>query len=257
MIKSTPAKKVTVKRETKKVKVIESTLSSNRKQRSKAELKPHQKPVANFLRSNDISIVLGEAGCAKDFVQMYRALEGLEDGEFDKIIITKPIVELGKSVGFLPGLDEKFDPYLKSFYDHISKIKGSEIGGTIKNKVIFEHIGFQRGNTLPEYSVCILSEAQNMTLHELISYTTRLPETSKLFINADLLQSDIGNKSGLLDFLEIMSNLDGVGIIELDPVKHQTRRKIITDINIKYRKVLERQGLGLKIDKSRYTFEIM
>lgn len=251
----TVKKKAPAKKESKKEKVKESTLTLNKKENKLATLKPHQKPVANFLRQNDISIILAEAGCSKDFVQMYRALEGLEEGEFEKIIITKPICELGKSVGFLPGLDEKFEPYLKSFYANITKIKGREVGGALKDKIIFEHIGFQRGNTFPLYSAIILSEAQNMTLHELISYVSRVPDTSKLFINADMLQSDIGNKSGLMDFLTIMSGIQGVGILELDPVKHQMRRKIITDINKKYVSLLDSRGMGMRLDNSKYEFE--
>jgi phosphate starvation-inducible PhoH-like protein len=223
----------------KEKKVVDNTLSSNKVKAFATELKQHQKPISNFLRENDISIILGEAGCAKDFIQMYRAIDGVNNGEFNKIVVTKPIVELGQSVGFLPGLEDKFEPYTKSFFDSIYKIVGKDNSTKIKSKVIFEHIGFQRGNTFPEHSVVILSEAQNMTLHELISYTTRLPESSKLFINADPLQSDIGRRSGIKDFISIMENLDGVGIIELDPAIHQMRRKLIVDINRKYRELLK------------------
>jgi phosphate starvation-inducible PhoH-like protein len=228
--------------ETKKTKIVEQTLTSSSSDKvfKKATLKAHQKPVANFLRENNVSILLGEAGCAKDFIQMFRALEGLDTGEFEKIVITKPIVEMGRSVGFMPGDEnDKFAPYEKSFYNSISKILGRENINSIRNKIVFEHIGFQRGNTFPEHSVVILSEAQNMTLHELISYTTRLPISSLLFINADPLQSDIGKQSGLKNYLKIMNGIDGVGIMELDPKIHQTRHRMITDINKNYRKLLE------------------
>ncbi len=230
-------------RPSRKEKVVEHTLTaSSERVYKKATLKAHQKPVANFLRENNVSIILGEAGCAKDFIQMFRALEGLESGEFKNIVITKPIVEMGTSVGFMPGDErDKFAPYEKSFYNSISKISGRDNVSSIKSKIVFEHIGFQRGNTFPEHSVVILSEAQNMTLHELISYTTRLPISSLLFINADPLQSDIGRKSGLSDFLNIMNGIDGVGIMELDPKIHQTRHRMITDINRNYRKLLEKR----------------
>lgn len=248
-------KKSPPKREVKKqAKVVEHTLTASKTSKEKAELKPHQKPVANFLRSYDISIVLAKAGCSKDFVQMFRAIEGIKNKEFERIIITKPIVELGKSVGFLPGLDEKFDPYLKSFYDAIDKIVGKEHANTIKAKVTFEHIGFQRGNTFPEHSVIILSEAQNMTAHEAISYVTRLPESSKLFVNADAIQSDLGMKSGLNDFLESMSGVEGVGIAILNDKVHQMRRKIINDITDNYLEILKRQGKFFELDKSRFNY---
>lgn len=247
-------KRTPVKREPRKEKIVEHTLISSKKVAKTAELKPHQKPVANFLRENDISILLSGAGCSKDFVQMFRAIEGVKNKEFEKIIITKPIKELGQSVGFLPGLDEKFDPYLKSFYDSIDKIVGKEHSNAIKAKVQFEHIGFQRGNTFPEHSVIILSEVQNMTCHEAISYVSRLPESSKLFVNGDWMQSDLGMKSGLNDFLECMSGIDGVGIALLDPKIHQMRRKIINDIAENYLKVLKRSGKYFQLDKGKFDY---
>lgn len=250
----TAQKRTPVKKETKKEKIVEHTLTSSKETKDKVELKPHQKPVSNFLRQNDISIILSGAGCAKDFVQMYRAIEGLKNKEFEKIVITKPIIELGVSVGFLPGLDEKFENYLRSFYNTIDKIVGKENANAIKTKVQFEHIGFQRGNTFPEHSVIILSEVQNMTAHEAISYVSRLPETSKLFINGDWLQSDLGMKSGLNVFLECMSGVDGVGIAILDPKVHQMRRKIINDIADNYLKVLKRQGKFFELDKNKFEY---
>lgn len=251
-------KKSPSKRELKKQsKVVEHGLTMNRVVKDKAELRPHQKPVANFLRENDISIILSNAGCAKDFVQMYRAIEGIKNKEFEKIIITKPIVELGKSVGFLPGLEEKFEPYLASFYNTIEKIVGRENANSIKAKVQFEHIGFQRGNTHPEHSIIILSEVQNMTCHEAISYVSRLPESSKMFINGDWMQSDLGLKSGLNDFLECMSEVEGVGIALLDPKVHQMRRQIINDITDNYLKILKRDGKYFQLDKTKFKYTEM
>lgn len=250
----TAQKRTPVKREPKKEKVIEHTLTSSKVVKDKVELKPHQKPVSNFLRQNDISILLSGAGCAKDFVQMFRAIEGLKSKEFERIIITKPIIEMGASVGFLPGLEEKFENYLRSFYSTIDKIVGKENANAIKAKVQFEHIGFQRGNTFPEHSVIILSEVQNMTAHEAISYVSRLPESSKMFVNGDWLQSDLGMKSGLNIFLECMSGVDGVGIAILDPKVHQMRRKIINDIADNYLKVLKRQGKFFELDKSKFEY---
>lgn len=235
----TGEKKPNVRKEVKKTKVVDKTLSLSQSiNEIKVGLKPHQKPVSNFLRENNISILLAEAGCAKDFIQMYRALEGLKEGEFKRIIITKPIVELGKSIGFLPGLDEKLQPYERSFYESISKILGRENINNVKSKIQFEHIGFLRGNTFPEHSVIILSEVQNMTLHEIISYVTRVPESSKLFINGDGNQSDLGNRSGLKDFLKIIKGIRGIGVLELDPEVHQMRNPMITALNRNYVKFL-------------------
>lgn len=241
-------------REIRKPKVVDRTMTSGREVKT-AELKPHQKPVTNFLKQNDVSVLLSDAGCSKDFVQMFRAIEGLKSGEFKQIVICKPIVEAGRSIGFMPGdLKEKTDMYLKSFYDNISKIVGRDNVNAIMTKVHFEHVGFQRGNTLPEYSCIILSEVQNLTASEAHTYITRVPQTSKLFINGDASQSDLGMKSGLNDFLESISGVEGYAIAILDPEKHQMRRKQITEITQKYIEIQKRKGNFFELDKTRFDY---
>jgi phosphate starvation-inducible protein PhoH len=241
------------KREPRKTKVVDKTLTSS-KQVKTAELKPHQKSVANFLREQDISVVIADAGCAKDFVQMYRAIEGLKNKEFDRIIICKPIIEASRSVGFLPGLEDKFLPYLQSFYASIDKIVGKENANAIKAKVQFEHVGFQRGNTFPEFSCIIVSELQNLTASEAHTYITRLPQSSKMFLNADAVQSDLGMKSGLNDFLESISGVDNCAIAILDGEKHQMRRKEIIEITKKYVEIQKRKGKVFELDRSRFEY---
>jgi phosphate starvation-inducible protein PhoH len=242
------------KREPRKPKVVDKTLSSNRQVKT-AELKPHQKPVANFLRGQDISVVIADAGCAKDFVQMYRAIEGLQNKEFDRIIICKPIVEASKSIGYMPGtLAEKTDMYLQSFYASIDKIVGKENANAIKAKVQFEHVGFQRGNTFPDFSCVIVSELQNLTASEAHTYLTRLPQSSKMFLNADAVQSDLGMKSGLNDFLESISGVDNCAIAILDSEQHQMRRKEIVEITKKYIEIQKRRGKIFELDKSRFEY---
>lgn len=247
-------KKTPLKKELKKEKVVDRTLTSNKEVRT-AELKPHQKPVSNFLRSYDISVLLSDAGCSKDFVQMFRAIEGLKNKEFEKIIICKPILEIGKSIGFLPGtIEEKTIVYLKSFYDNIAKIVGKQNVNAMMTKIQFEHVGFQRGNTMPENSCIILSEIQNLTASEAHSYVTRVPQSSKLFCNGDASQSDLGMKSGLNDFLESISGVNGVGIAILDGDKHQMRRKEIIDITKNYIKIQKRKGNFFELDKTRFDY---
>jgi phosphate starvation-inducible protein PhoH len=244
------------KREPRKAKVVDKTLTSSRQVKT-AELKPHQKPVANFLRTYDISVLLSDAGCSKDFVQMFRAIEGLKNKEFEKIIICKPILEIssGKGIGFMPGfLEDKTSMYLKSFYDNIAKIVGKENVNSIMSKIQFEHVGFQRGNTMPENSVIILSEVQNLSASEAHSYLTRVPQSSKLFINGDASQSDLGMKSGLNDFLESISGVNGVGIAILDGEKHQMRRKEIIEITKKYIEIQKRKGNFFTLDKTRFEY---
>lgn len=197
-----------------------------------------QKPVLNFLRSNEISVITGMAGTGKDFICMYRALEGLFYKEFEEIVLIKPIVEMGKSVGFLPGSEkDKYEPYIQSFIENIKKITNKGFFEKYRSKIKFEPTSFLRGNTI-EHSAVILSEAQNLTLHELISVVTRVAGSSKLFINGDLQQSDIGRKSGLKDFLKIIENLEGVNHVELGE-EFQMRSKLIVDITKEYNKFLE------------------
>ena len=247
-------KKSPPKRELKKEKVVEHTLTSSKESKN-ATLKPHQKPVSNFLRQQDISVIIADAGCSKDFVQMYRAIEGLKNKEFDRIIICKPIVEASKSIGYMPGsLSEKTEMYLHSFYSSIDKIVGKENSNAIKSKVQFEHVGFQRGNTFPEFSCVIVSELQNLTASEAHTYITRLPQSSKMFLNADAVQSDLGLKSGLNDFLESISGVNNCAIAILDGEKHQMRRKEIVEITKNYIAIQKRRGKVFELDKSKFQY---
>ena len=201
------------------------------------ELKENQKEIVQRLKESEITILLGDPGTAKDTMQLYRAVDGLRKEEFEKIIICKPIVEIGRSMGYLPGATEKIDPYAKSFYDNLAKLVGKDRVPHIKSKIEFNAVNFVRGNTFDDNSVIILSEAQNLTLHEIISFVTRLPESSKLFINGDLHQSDIKN-SGLSAFLEIIEGIDGIQTIYLDS-SFQMRNKMITTITKNYYKYLK------------------
>lgn len=151
-------------------------------------------------------------------------------------------------------LEDKTDIYLKSFRDNIVKIVGKENVNSIMAKVQFEHVGFQRGNTLPEHSVIILSEIQNLTASEAHTYISRVPQSSKLFINGDASQSDLGMKSGLNDFLESISGVEGIGIAILDPVKHQMRRRQIIEITENYIRIQKAKGNFFVLDTNRFEY---
>ena len=201
----------------------------------KAPLYEIQKPVAKFLNENSVSVITGMAGCAKDFICMHTAITALSRKTHSKIIISKPIVESGKSMGFLPGdLKDKIAPYRTSFDEIINTLLQSNEGQSkkIKDSIDFHAVNFVRGDTFKN-SVVILSEAQNCTLHELISFVTRLHHSSVMFINGDTAQSDIGNKSGLKDFLEIISKVDGMNSFHLGD-DFQTRHPMIVDLNKEY-----------------------
>jgi len=205
----------------------------------RVELEKNQKEVVNFLRENEISILVGEAGTGKDFMQMYRAIDGLKKKEFEKIVLIKPCIEVGKSMGYLPGeSNDKTAPYEKSFFENIGKLVSKDEVQKLRNRIVFEPLNFIRGNTW-DYSAVILSEAQNCTLHELVTITTRLSSSSKLYINGDLFQSDIRN-SGLKVFTEITKEIEGVGYRELDD-SYQMRNPMIVAINRAYRKYLNNE----------------
>lgn len=204
----------------------------------KTDLLEIQKPISKFLLNNYISVITGMAGSAKDFICMHTALKLLISKQKEKIIITKPIIEVGRSIGFMPGdKKDKIDPYRRSFDDIVSQIIGKEDTPTIKklkSKIEFEPINFIRGNTFKD-SVVILSEAQNCTLHEIISFMTRLDKSSLMFINGDLMQSDIGTKTGLKDILQIIEKVKGIEAMKLGD-EFQMRNPIIVELNKEYRK---------------------
>lgn len=204
----------------------------------KTDLKDIQKPIAKFIRQNQISIITGAAGSAKTHIAMHVALEYLLEKQngYDKILLTKPVVEVGSSLGFLPGtIDEKLEPYQTSFKEILDTLLGKTAATKkTRDKIGFQPINFVRGNTTKN-SIVILSEGQNATLHELITFITRLDKTSKMIIEGDLLQSDIGNKSGLRDLLKIVEKVNGIETISLGE-EHQTRNKIIVDLNREYNK---------------------
>lgn len=192
-----------------------------------------QKEVLNFLRQNEISILSGAAGTGKDFLQVYRAVEGLLTKEFEQIVLFRSAVEVGQGIGFLKGdEDDKLAPYRRVFMEHLAKMVDSTILKNISKKIKFEHTGFVRGLSL-EHSAVILTEAQNCTLHEIVTIATRISESSKLFINGDPRQSDIGRKSGFKDFIKITENIEGVDWRELGS-EFQMRNKLITDIDEAY-----------------------
>jgi phosphate starvation-inducible PhoH-like protein len=198
----------------------------------RVELKPNQKQVSNFLKTNEISILKGAPGTGKSFIQLHRAVEGVLAGEFDEIIHIRSAVEIGVGIGFLPGeAEEKLEPYQEAFFDNLKDMVSGPVLTRVKKAIRFEHVGFLRGKSLKRSAV-ILEEAQNLTLKELISIATRVSDTSKLFINGDALQADI-RSSGFLPFIEIVEDIEGVGVMVLGD-DYQMRNKMIVHINNKY-----------------------
>jgi len=138
-----------------------SSLSTRNVDNFRIELTKIQKPVENFLKENEISILFGAPGTGKDFIQLHRAIAGLLNKEFEQIIFMRSAVECGASIGYLPGEEkDKLAPYEKLFYENLSKMLEKSVFERVKSKIKFENIGFVRGRSF-DYSCCILSEAQN------------------------------------------------------------------------------------------------
>jgi phosphate starvation-inducible protein PhoH len=247
----TAQKRTPPKRETKREKVVEHGLTANKiesissrnSDNFKVELKDIQKPIVNLHRENDIVILDGYAGVGKDFIQVYRAMSGLINKEFEEVIFMRTIVEATSSkIGFLPGSEEdKLAPYLEIFYDQMRGMLKPVVFDRLKNKVRFEYPGFIRGKTFGgnyKGNVCIvLTEAQNCELREIVTISTRLAEGSKLYINGCKTQSDIGNKSGFKDFIDIVKDINGVCVFEMGD-EYQMRGRLVTDIDKAHRKFL-------------------
>lgn len=245
--------KVPPKREVKKTKIVEHTLTSSKVEsissrnadNFKLELTELQKPIVNQHRESDLVILTGAPGTGKDFMQIYRAISGLVNREFEEVIFMRTILEATSSkLGFLKGdEDDKLKPYLELFHEHVKTIVKPHVFERIKNKIKFEYPGFIRGKTLggnDKGNVCVvLTEAQNCELKELVTISTRIAEGSKLYLNGDFFQSDIGNKSGLKDFVTITKDIEGVSYIELDD-KFQMRGRLVQEIDNSYRKFLNR-----------------
>lgn len=249
-----PKKKSLPKRENKKKeKVIEHGLTSNKiesissknSDNFKLELKDIQKPIVNLHREHDIMILTGAPGTGKDFMQIYRAISGLLSKEFEEVIFMRVILEATSSkLGFLKGDEnQKMQPYLEVFQEHVKSMIKPNVYERIKNKIRFEYPGFIRGKTFggnDKGNVCvILTESQNCELKELVTISTRMAEGSKLYLNGDFSQSDIGNKSGLKAFIEIIKDIKGVGYEELDD-KFQMRGRLVQEIDTAYRKHLNK-----------------
>lgn len=173
------------------------------------------------LRNNDLVFAIGPAGTGKTFLAVLFAIQALKKGEVNKIIITRPAVEAGESLGFLPGdLKEKIDPYLMPIYDSLDLILSKEVKDRYIEKGIIEvmPLAYMRGRTLDEAFV-ILDEAQNTTDKQMLMFLTRLGFNSKMIVNGDITQIDLNiykNQSGLVSAIEKLRGLARISIIEFN-----------------------------------------
>lgn len=191
----------------------------------------------NYLKSidkNDLVFVTGPAGTGKTYVAVLYGLNKLKNNEISKIILTRPAVEAGESLGFLPGdLKEKVDPYLQPLYDALYDVLGKETVEGMLEKGIIEiaPLAYMRGRTL-ENAYIILDEAQNTTEKQMKMFLTRLGHNSKMIVTGDITQVDLPGKthSGLIVSQKLLNDIKGIGNIEFsrfDVIRHPLVQEIL------------------------------
>jgi phosphate starvation-inducible PhoH-like protein len=190
--------------------------------------------MVNAIEKNDLLFAVGPAGSGKTYTAVALAVKALKEKRVRKIILTRPAVEAGENLGFLPGdLKEKLDPYLQPLYDALrDMIPSSKLTEYLEDKVIqIAPLAFMRGRTLDNAFV-ILDEAQNTTKAQLKMFLTRMGKSAKFIVTGDITQVDLPKhqKSGLKLALDLFINQKGISIVNLneeDVVRHSLVKKII------------------------------
>ena len=193
-----------------------------------------QKQYISSIRRNDIVFGIGPAGTGKTFLAVTMAVAALKSGKVNKIILTRPAVEAGESLGFLPGdLKEKVDPYLRPLYDALHEILGVEHTQRLIERGVIEiaPLAYMRGRTLDDAFV-ILDEAQNTTDNQMKMFLTRLGFNSKMCITGDITQIDLPKQTtnGLKHAMKILEGVKGISFVyltALDVVRHPVVARII------------------------------
>ncbi|MFC5651740.1 PhoH family protein [Paenibacillus solisilvae] len=198
-----------------------------------------QRHYVKTIRKMDIVFGIGPAGTGKTYLAVVLAVAALKEGLVKKIMLTRPAVEAGENLGFLPGdLQEKVDPYLRPLYDALHDVMGPDQTAKAFERGLIEiaPLAYMRGRTLDD-SFIILDEAQNTTPEQMKMFLTRLGFGSKMVITGDVTQIDLprGKRSGLIEAQRILSDIPEIGFItftEQDVVRHSLVQKIIVAYNI-------------------------
>lgn len=195
---------------------------------------PNQQLLVKTFQENDLTFALGPAGTGKTYVAIALAVRALKNREVRKIILSRPAVEAGEKLGFLPGdMKDKIDPYLQPLYDALEDmIPAVKLKEYMETKVIqIAPLAFMRGRTLND-AVIVLDEAQNTTTHQIKMFLTRLGMNAKMIITGDVTQIDLprSTTSGLIQALRVLKEIKGIGKVEFgkkDIVRHQLVQRIV------------------------------
>ena len=208
-----------------------------------------QRDYIRRVQTNDIVFAIGPAGTGKTYLAVAMAVASLKNREVNKIVLARPAVEAGESLGFLPGdLKEKVDPYLRPLYDALDDMLPSEKLKTYMERNIIEIVplAYMRGRTLNN-SFLILDEAQNATAMQMKMFLTRLGNGSKAIITGDVTQIDLPTKttSGLVQIQEVLQSVEGVDFVYFDR-NDVVRHRLVKDIIDAYGKYSDKQENGKK-----------
>ena len=195
---------------------------------------PNQQLLVKTFTENDLTFALGPAGTGKTYLAVAMAVRALKNREVRKIILSRPAVEAGEKLGFLPGdMKDKIDPYLQPLYDALEDmIPNAKLKEYMETKVIqIAPLAFMRGCTLND-AIVVLDEAQNTTTHQIKMFLTRLGMGSKMIVTGDVTQIDLPRTtaSGLIQALKILRNVKGIGRVEFekkDIVRHHLVQRIV------------------------------
>lgn len=195
---------------------------------------PNQRLLVKAYEENDLLFAVGPAGSGKTYTAIALAVRALKNREVKKIVLSRPAVEAGEKLGFLPGdMKDKIDPYLQPLYDALEDmIPPAKLAEYMANKVIqIAPLAFMRGRTLSE-AVIILDEAQNTSVQQIKMFLTRMGLGSKMIVTGDMTQIDlpVNQKSGLRDAMEILRDVPGIGFVGFnrkDIVRHRLVQRIV------------------------------
>jgi phosphate starvation-inducible protein PhoH and related proteins len=230
--------------------LVESGRQRNFGKKILAPKSTNQRRYLEAIERNDLVIGVGPAGTGKTYLAVAMAVSALMSKQVTRIILTRPAVEAGERLGFLPGtLQEKVDPYLRPLYDALYDMLESDRVEKLLERNIIEvaPIAFMRGRTLND-SFIILDEAQNSTAEQMKMVLTRQGLNSKMVVNGDITQIDLpnGRRSGLVDALEILKGVEGISVVQFDE-KDVVRHPLVQRIVKAYERYNDLVGVGRQL----------